>query len=286
MLSYCAVKVPCFHPFQGRPLFGPKTYKVHRFNPLQEFPSLSGKTSIRTDNTAKLMLEVYHVVSIPFREDLYSDHAQSSSTVLSLRKVSIPFREDLYSDSGCVLILDEWDKARFPSLSGKTSIRTICQNRCSGSGSNLFPSLSGKTSIRTRTRILAACERYGYRFHPFQGRPLFGLRVRVLNNCKTFGVSIPFREDLYSDWQPSQEDLEEARKSFHPFQGRPLFGHFRARILNAVRQYGFHPFQGRPLFGQVATQLEIPKQMAEFPSLSGKTSIRTIQNCQNYGFPI
>ena len=61
-----------FHPFQGRPSFGldtsksivyefrvsipfredlhSDTYKVHGFNPLQEemFPSLSGKTFIRT----------------------------------------------------------------------------------------------------------------------------------------------------------------------------------------------------------------------------------------------
>ena len=37
-------------------------------------------------------------------------------------------------------------------------------------------------------------------FHPFQGRPLFGREiVQKAEVVKSYIVSIPFREDLYSD---------------------------------------------------------------------------------------
>ena len=40
----------------------------------------------------------------------------------------------------------------------------------------------------------------------------------------TAEVSIPFREDLYSDNELSLGIVGKIGPSFHPFQGRPLFG--------------------------------------------------------------
>ena len=88
-----------FHPFQGRAPFGPKTLKFHSFEPSVEFPSLSGKSSIRTVTDQKFLLEVYYIVSIPFREELHSD----------VYGVAYKVKDVL---------------ASFPSLSGKSSIRT------------------------------------------------------------------------------------------------------------------------------------------------------------------
>ena len=113
-----------FHPFQGRPLFGLARNGKTVVQVAKEFPSLSGKTSIRT--------------SVPERRNKF--HSES---------VSIPFREDLYSDRS--------------EGSHKTT-----------QFSDLFPSLSGKTSIRTKLEC----------------------PVSVIRRCI---VSIPFREDLYSD---------------------------------------------------------------------------------------
>ena len=137
-----------FHPFQGRPPFGPLKY-----TPLAQqktkFPSLSGKTSIRTQGLGDKRGSKQSRVSIPFREDLHSDSQSGEKRgvcdtpfpslsgktsirtlaflqeVLNLleRRVSIPFREDLHSDKK----VDQFDRKvvrEFPSLSGKTSIRT------------------------------------------------------------------------------------------------------------------------------------------------------------------
>ena len=143
--------------------------------PRGSFPSLSGKTSIRTEGGRVLKSRAQGSVSIPFREDLYSDVRDSFLN--------------------CFVKLEQ-----FPSLSGKTSIRTIerrVQHTCDWTGSFhpfqgrplfgpikltkgdvviifQFPSLSGKTSIRTRHWLCI-----------LGGRPP--------------RVSIPFREDLYSD---------------------------------------------------------------------------------------
>ena len=92
---------------------------------------------------------------------------------MSLDDVSIPFREDLHSDE-TQEVLNLLEQKMFPSLSGKTSIRTW----------------KGRGILATKKK----------RFHPFQGRPLFGRpeykAKDVLQSC---AVSIPFREDLYSD---------------------------------------------------------------------------------------
>ena len=64
-----------------------------------EFPSLSGKTFIRTCVAVRVSAEWQSLVSIPFREDLHSD---TPSKLISIPSpavyVSIPFREDLHSD--------------------------------------------------------------------------------------------------------------------------------------------------------------------------------------------
>ena len=138
-----------FHPFQGRPLFGHVATDPFENTVEKSFPSLSGKTSIRT--TGKTLVYEFRndTVSIPFREDLYSDERLPSGLIMTAVKVSIPFREDLYSDN---------------LLGGG------CKNLASVG------------------------------FHPFQGRPLFGpSKSRPKGQKKRSVVSIPFREDLYSD---------------------------------------------------------------------------------------
>ena len=89
----------------------------------------------------------------------------------------------------------------FPSLSGKTSIRTFQHaSTVAETGVLVFPSLSGKTSIRTRLIGWQRTSQVRSRFHPFQGRPLFGRRIKG-------------------------KMIKNKSLSFHPFQGRPLFGH-------------------------------------------------------------
>ena len=88
----------CFHPFQGRPSFGRRMAECMASSAKFGFPSLSGKTSIRTTLVAAVLRSVRSTVSIPFREDLYSDWFPKKVAVLRLQSVSIPFREDLHSD--------------------------------------------------------------------------------------------------------------------------------------------------------------------------------------------
>ena len=63
------------------------------------------------------------VVSIPFREELHSDTSSFSAGMISPPCVSIPFREELHSDH-VKHIGFAAECAKFPSLSGKSSIRT------------------------------------------------------------------------------------------------------------------------------------------------------------------
>jgi len=62
-----------FHPFQGRPPFGHDLGINLRPPYSPEFPSLSGKTFIRTIFAIFFELRGKSKVSIPFREDLHSD---------------------------------------------------------------------------------------------------------------------------------------------------------------------------------------------------------------------
>ena len=52
------------------------------------------------------------------------------------------------------------------------------------------------------------------------------------------------------------------------------------RAIDKAEEEGFHPFQGRAPFGQKAKELAKQAQDKAFPSLSGKSSIRTIKKLQ------
>ena len=89
-----------FHPFQGRPLFGLIGLNPEKGPINQMFPSLSGKTSIRT-----FLRWIWKGIKVLGRFPSLSGKTsiRTLSTVFHLqpkdRKVSIPFREDLYSDT-------------------------------------------------------------------------------------------------------------------------------------------------------------------------------------------
>ena len=142
--------------------------------------------------------------------------------------VSTPFREDLYSDPGS--LDQQLQNIRFHPFQGRPLFGLDPEEMEVVKQIFAFPSLSGKTSIRTTAKICLTLYYIAYGFHPFQGRPLFGL----LENCRQYGypsglfpslsgktsirtnklqkirlsvrplVSIPFREDLYSDKQRSE----------------------------------------------------------------------------------
>ena len=114
-------------------------------------------------------------------------------------------------------------------------------------------------------------------------------------------VSIPFREELHSDANNLRPQLGTLKLGFHPFQGRAPFGRngqsygqpkrccyvsipFREELHSdehtthlepRTKQDSFHPFQGRAPFGHVFDQAKRADFRIRFPSLSGKSSIRT-----------
>ena len=113
-------------------------------------------------------------------------------------------------------------------------------------------------------------------FHPFQGRPLFGRLAKRQNPLFCGGqVSIPFREDLYSDDSTQTFGTTMITSSFHPFQGRAPFGQAPLTFGTGVRGESFHPFQGRAPFGHPPSTIFFEEIDLAFPSLSGKSSIRT-----------
>ena len=190
-----------FHPFQGRPSFGPTEKNCDLDSMLQLFPSLSGKTFIRTEDKRESSLERLFFVSIPFREDLHSDDIEEQI-------------ENMLETDG------------FHPFQGRPSFGLLSTLRLSPKDQRLFPSLSGKTFIRTVGIKMRKNKPKHNGFHPFQGRPLFGLlpvtviltaemdmfpslsgktsiRTYLLNRAKReceSAVSIPFREDLHSDY--------------------------------------------------------------------------------------
>ena len=169
-----AVASKCFHPFQGRPLFGQIDVVRAYQNELRKFPSLSGKTSIRTRTTSSRYRKGCEGVSIPFREDLYSDESHQTLLKSVAHTRFHPFQgRPLF---GLRQLLQEIGRAQatFPSLSGKTFIRTQQAARADFRIRILFPSLSGKTFIRTYEDALDLAENIASSFHPFQGRPSFG----------------------------------------------------------------------------------------------------------------
>ena len=165
----------------------------------------------------------------------------------------------------------------------------------------LFPSLSGKTFIRTanfRVRVLRNCERCFHpfqgrpsfgpgsvfafndlikiRFHPFQGRPSFGLGLIPEKGPISQIVSIPFREDLHSDVEFVIDPHGKTYPVFPSLSGKTFI---RTNIACSVgdrkANESFHPFQGRPSFGLSSKKADFRIRVLRFPSLSGKTFIRT-----------
>ena len=138
---------------------------------------------------------------------------------------------------------------RFHPFQGRPSFGQKNSPGSLTSSPSSFPSLSGKTFIRTCQQSRKSNYSGTRRFHPFQGRPSFGRRSGSVRQRQQMG-------------------------SFHPFQGRPSFGPQRTLIRWDIHT-GFHPFQGRPSFGLKAYMKETKKIEELFPSLSGKTFIRT-----------
>ena len=189
-----------FHPFQGRPLFGHVLKAILCCLRSKQFPSLSGKTSIRTGSSERRNIQSHS--SFPSLSGKTSIRTQQ----LLLARIEVP-PDRFHPFQGRPLfgrvlgqILQALYEERFPSLSGKTSIRTSSSARTDGFTRLSFPSLSGKTSIRTIQEHPEGAIIIGYGFHPFQGRPLFGQVSKAEFPFNLMeGVSIPFREDLYSD---------------------------------------------------------------------------------------
>ena len=165
--------------------------------------------------------------------------------------VSIPFREELHSDL------------------------TVEKSQRSGS-TRTFPSLSGKSSIRTKTG------RPGCHFPvadvsiPFREELHSDSKLPGVTQVTLFLVSIPFREELHSDLPYSGRSGLWAGCRFHPFQGRAPFGQTgNQEDMGSRRRPSFHPFQGRAPFGPWFHLVLIEDLFEQFPSLSGKSSIRT-----------
>ena len=137
-----------------------------------------------------------------------------------------------------------------------------------------FPSLSGKTSIRTRECSCTRSMKSRCSFHPFQGRAPFGPCRENVKRPKRPLSFHPFQgRTLFGHGQNSYRVFSPAYKGFHPFQGRALFGPWgrgagrpQAKVSIPFREelhsdrlvrpqrsrrriLCFHPFQGRPLFG-------------------------------------
>ena len=142
-----------FHPFQGSALFGPFQPTdeeiltlPHVSIPFREvlysdsswtqrmsannkggFPSLSGKCSIRTPNKASWFSNLKMIVSIPFREVLYSDSQQGILVFEPENDSFHPFQGSALFGHHVVSITSGNHVYTFPSLSGKCSIRTVCR---------------------------------------------------------------------------------------------------------------------------------------------------------------
>ena len=113
-----------FHPFQGRPSFGPVRTALMQPVRALTFPSLSGKTFIRTQAGTQLICGDFPKCFHPF---------QGRPPFGLMEKIGY-------------CLPDKW---WFPFLSGKSSIRTP-SSFCVRVSVPMFPSLSGKSSIRTR----------------------------------------------------------------------------------------------------------------------------------------
>ena len=272
----------CFHPFQGRPSFGPEMvdrfYWLHNFrcfHPFQGrpsfgqiqaafcgrekgvwFPSLSGKTFIRTRTNTAVLSDDGLRVSIPFREDLHSDTLSPARLRTSPVTVSIPFREDLHSDKAALTAANTEKQVSIPFRE------------------DLHSDSSTSHSAPAHIRV---------GFHPFQGRPSFGQGTW---GRKVDGVFEAFPslsgKTFIRTLRLSSTPAAGCTRLFPSLSGKTFIRtHCQNNRQRPRPTKGFHPFQGRPSFGQKIAEMVDRFYWLQFPSLSGKTFIRT-QICAIY----
>ena len=164
------------------------------------FPSLSGKSSIRTSAKEGILNITRRVVSIPFREELHSDSKYLSKQRLTRNNVSIPFREELHSDKSWCRRQTRWRVTCFHPFQGRApfGLQVLTKLPVTLTGDVSIPFReelhSDKAEVPTIDAIINDS------FHPFQGRAPFGPSARPANIAKPARiVSIPFREELHSD---------------------------------------------------------------------------------------
>ena len=189
--------------------------------------------------------------------------------------VSIPFREELHSDV-CFADSDgAWIYESFHPFQGRAPFGPDLLSVLLGTHVPQFPSLSGKSSIRTNPATHSRRQEKTGSFHPFQGRAPFGQTGKLhpfepgQDGFHPFQGRAPFGQEKYNPGGV------EPPGSFHPFQGRAPFGQTYGRSSNCSSPSSFHPFQGRAPFGQSVLLNQQTKSCLMFPSLSGKSSIRT-----------
>ena len=216
----------CFHPFQGRAPFGLNYDPLTKTLGVELFPSLSGKTFIRTPASRWSHQALPALGFHPFQGRPSFGLREFDAVRYTGTESFHPFQGRPSFGPRAKIVVTEKGTIKFPSLSGKTFIRTFRDFiQILRAAWEMFPSLSGKTFIRTDSRLQPSQTRAGT-------------------------VSIPFREDLHSDTTCALLPMSQCVLSFHPFQGRPSFGLDKETARIALVLY-------------------------LFPSLSGKTSIRT-----------
>ena len=161
----------CFHPFQGKPSFGLRRIVVP--NPADDltFPSLSGKTFIRTELSSTREWLTRTAVSIPFRENLHSDALKDFIEILRKARSFHPFQGKPSFGHGAVHVRRPGDK-RFHPFQGKPSFGLVRTKSVRAFRTVSIPFRENLHSDTTDTT--SESEYTPHCFHPFQGKPSFG----------------------------------------------------------------------------------------------------------------
>ena len=202
LIASKVTKKTSFHPFQGRAPFG--LLKGYFLGVLENmtFPSLSGKSSIRTESF------------YGFCQDLSRFPSLSGKSSIRTWEQRVPCK------GPC--------NPSFHPFQGRAPFGLHQKAKIARPPAARFPSLSGKSSIRTRRQIVSHTESAESGFHPFQGRPLFGQQdAELLLIIYFIACFHPFQGRPLFGQQLLLARIEVPPDAcFHPFQGRPLFGRF------------------------------------------------------------